>query len=29
MNDDPTAGNNPTYGARFNYWLGTRDTGDA
>jgi hypothetical protein len=21
MNDDPTAGNNPTYGARFNYWL--------
>ena len=21
MNDDPTAGNNPTYGARVNYWL--------
>ena len=22
MNDDPTAGANPSYGARFNYWLG-------
>ena len=23
MNDDPTAGTNPTYGARINYWLGS------
>jgi photosystem II stability/assembly factor-like uncharacterized protein len=23
MNDDPTVGSNPAYGARINYWLGT------